>query len=102
MVIVVVRFLLSSYLGDQRESENVVDCLVEIAGVANLVVDAGGDVCEDEDEDEEQDKRVEMGVRTGDREGYKGRKEGVGADAVAAAAPAGRSVESSLWPPPSP
>ncbi|KAK6719867.1 hypothetical protein SNK05_002989 [Fusarium graminearum] len=45
MVIVVVRFLLSSYLGDQRESENVVDCLVEIAGVANLVVDAGGDVC---------------------------------------------------------
>jgi hypothetical protein len=44
-IVIVVRFSLSSYLGDQRESGNVVDCLVEIAGVANLVVDASGDVC---------------------------------------------------------
>ena len=36
--------LLSSYFGDQRGSENVVDFAVVVVEAANLVVDAGGDL----------------------------------------------------------
>lgn len=44
-MVTVMRFLLSSYLGDQRGSENVVDFSVAVVEVANLIVDTGGDWC---------------------------------------------------------
>jgi hypothetical protein len=45
-MVTVMRLLLSSYLGDQRGSENLVDFSVAVVEVANLVVGAGGGLYE--------------------------------------------------------